>query len=293
MKNVLIFGGSGLVGSKFNNLLKKEFEIISPPASEVDILNQDQLMKILEEENPSWVINFAAITDVEGSEKENGDKDGLCFRVNAIGAQNVAQACKNFNKRLIHISTEYVFDGTKSDNPYTEEDIPNPINWYGQTKLFGEDFVLESGCEAIIMRISMPFTSHYKLKKDIARFFLEQLKAGNNIKAVEDQRITPTLVNDIVNALRVFLESQSSGIYHVSSRDSVTPLEFAKTIAKTFRLNYSLINSISLDEFSKNKKAKLLKFSWLNPTKFEKEFGDDILHLVEESLVILKQEVLL
>lgn len=291
MKKILAFGGSGLVGSKFIGLYNQTFEIAAPTADEIDILNKDAVAKITQEFNPDTIINFAAYTQVESAEGQKDDKEGVCYLINAVGAKNIAEVCKKFDKNLIHISTEYVFDGTKQDSPYTEEDKPNPINWYGQTKLFGEQFVSESGCRAVIVRISMPFSAFYELKKDVARFFLEELKAGREIKAIDDQRVTPTIVSDIANALRVLVESGATGRYHVSSTNSVTPLEFAKTIVEEFSLNYSLINSIKLDEYNKSKKAKLLKFSWLNPTKFEREFGEGILHTVEEGLEIFKKEV--
>lgn len=288
---ILIFGGSGMVGSKFISLYSKTFQINAPDLNETDILKRDQVSKVIEQFNPDSIINFAAFTNVEGAEEQKNDEQGLCYQINALGAKNVAQVAKDFDKYLIHISTEYVFDGTKEESPYIEEDKPNPINWYGQTKLIGEQFVLETGAKAGIVRIAMPFSAYYEFKKDIARFFLEQLKKGNQIKAVADQMITPTLVNDIEDALKVVLESQIVGIYHVSSKTSVTPLEFVKTVAETFHLNYSLISQVSFEEYNKNKKAKLLKYSWLNPAKFERQFGDEILHTVKEGLIIFKQEI--
>lgn len=288
---IALFGGGGMVGTRFISLQKDNFNIDSPSISEVDILNKEAVEKFLQSSEAGAVINFAAITDVEKSETEAGDKAGLCYQINAVGAKNVADVCKNLDKHLIHISTEYVFNGNKSDSPYTEEDAPDPENWYGATKLFGEEFVLDSGCKSTIVRISMPYSPFYKLKLDIARFFLTQLRKGIPIKAIEDQRVTPTLVDDIVSALRILLKYQAMGLYHVSVKDSVTPLELAKTIAEVFHLNYSLIGSISFDEYNENKRAKLLKYSWLNPAKFEKEFGDEVLHTVEESLIIFKQEI--
>lgn len=288
---IVIFGGGGLVGTRFINLQKDNFDIQSPSVAEVDILEKSAVAKFVQSSEAEAVINFAAITDVEKSELEAGDKESLCYQVNAIGAKNVADVCKELGKHLIHISTEYVFDGTKAESPYTEEDTPNPKNWYGATKLFGEEFVLASGCKSTIMRISMPYSPFYELKSDVARFFLTQLQQGNSVKAIEDQRVTPTLVDDIVNALEVLLEKQVLGLYHVSARDSVTPLEFAKNIAEVFHLNYSLISSVSFEEYNKNKKAQLLRNSWLNPAKFEKEFGDEILHTVEEEIVIFKEEI--
>lgn len=290
-KKVLVFGGSGLVGSEFVDLYSNVFEIKSPQSSEVDILKKDQVVKVVEDFKPDTMINFAAFTQVEKAEEEKGDKNGICYLINAIGAKIIAEVCKGFNKKLIHISTEYVFDGIKENAPYTEEDKPKPINWYGATKLFGEDFVLDSGCRAIVARISMPFSGFYFEKKDVARFFLGELRAGKEIKAIEDQMVTPTFVNDIADALKVLVDSESRGIYHVSSTDSVTPLEFAKTIAELFHLDYSLISAMKLDEYNKTKKAKLLKFSWLNPEKFEEEFGQGILHTADEGLVLFKQSM--
>lgn len=291
MKKVLIFGGSGLVGSKFIELHKNYFNIKSPQVAEVDIIKKDQVKKEVEEFNPDSIVNFAAYTNVEEAEKQKDDESGICYQVNVIGAKNIAEVASDFDKHLIQISTEYVFDGSKENSPYVEEDIPKPINWYGRTKYLAETKVLESNKKTTIMRISMPYSSYYDLKKDVVRFFLEQLKIGNKVSAIEDQRITPTLVDDIANSLKVFLENKSEGIYHVSSRDSVSPLELVKTIAKIFQLDYSLISSTTLSEYSKNKKSKLLKNSWLNPAKFEKEFGDEILHTVEEGIIIFKNEI--
>lgn len=291
MKKILIFGGAGLVGSKFIELHKNSFEISAPDANFVDILNKDQIAKKVEDFNPDAIVNFAAYTNVEQAELQKDDQDGICFQVNVLGAKNIADLAKQFDKHLVQISTEYVFDGKKEMSPYTEDDTPNPINWYGKTKYLGEQKVLESGGKAVVMRISMPYSAKYELKKDVARFFLDQLKAGKEVKAVEDQWITPTLVNDIADGLKVLLENNSVGIYHVSGKDSVTPLEFVKTIAETFALDYSLISGVSLDEFNETKKAKLLSYSWLNPAKFERVFGDNILHTVEESLIIFKKEV--
>lgn len=288
---IVLFGGGGLVGTRFINLQKNNFEIEYPSVDEINILNKDVVSKFIQDSSAEAVINFAAITDVETSEGETGDKTGLCYQVNALGAKNVSEVCKDFDKYLIHISTEYVFDGTKAESPYTEEDTPNPKNWYGATKLFGEEFVLASGCKSTIVRISMPYSPFYELKSDVARFFLTQLKEGNAIKAIADQRVTPTLVDDIVNALKILLEKQILGLYHVSSKNSVTPLEFTKTIAEVFDLDDSLIIPISFEEYNKNKNAKLLQYSWLNPAKFEKDFVDQTLHTVEEDLVIFKQLV--
>lgn len=290
MKKILVFGGAGLVGSKFIDLNSQNFEINAPGVELVDILDKDAVLKIVESFNPDSIINFAAYTNVEAAEDQRGDKDGVCFQINAVGAKNVAESARDFNKYLIHISTEYVFDGTKTDSPYKEEDKQRPINWYGETKYYGEQFILESECDLGLVRICMPFSPFYELKKDIARFFLDELKAGNQINAIEDEKVTPTLVSDIANALSVLVGNQEGGIYHVCSKNSITPFEFAKSIAKTFDLDSSLVKPVSFEEYNRNKKGKLLKNSWLSCGKFIGEFGEGILHTIEESLEIFKKE---
>lgn len=291
MKKILVFGGSGLVGSKFIELFDDELEVEAPQMQAVNILEKVQISKAVEDFNPDSVINFAAYTSVEEAEIQKNDKGAIAYQINVIGAKNVAEVCKDFNKHLIHISTEYIFDGEKMDIPYNEDDEPNPINWYGQTKYLGEKEVRLANDKSLIVRISMPYSPLYEEKKDIARFFLEQLKLGNKISAIEDQQVTPTLVNDIAAALKILTDSKALGIYHVSSTGTTTPLDFAKTIAEIFHLDYSLIQSIKFDEYNQTKKAKLLKNSSLNCAKFEKEFGEGILHSIEEGIIAFKKEI--
>lgn len=289
MKKVLVFGGNGLVGSRFVELTEGRFEINSPSIQEVDILKKDQVLKKFEDFNPEVIMNFAAYTDVEEAEDQKDDENGLCFKVNVMGAKNVADSCKKFDKYLIHISTDYVFNG-EGNEPYIEEDTPDPINWYGMTKYLGERSVLESGCPSSIVRISMPYRANYQLKKDIGRFFLEQLRNNQSINVITDQKITPTFVDDIVNALSAILKNKFKGILHVSCKTPTTPYEFTKTIAKTFALNESLISGITFSQYSSNKKAKMLKNSALNPAKFDSIFPG-ILHTLDESISLFKVAV--
>lgn len=291
MKKVLVFGGSGLVGSKFIELYKDYFETSAPQVTEVDILKKDQLINCVQRFNPDTIINFAAYTQVEEAEKQIGNKNGICYLINVVGAKNVAEAAKQLNKKLIHISTEYVFNGVKSDSPYTEADQPNPINWYGTTKYLAEEAVLQADPTVLIMRICMPFRAFYEIKKDVARFFLGQLQEGQEIKAIADQKVTPTLVDDIAHALKVLTDLPCLGIYHVCSINSITPFEFTKLIAQAFNLNTSLIKPISFDEYNKQKQAKVLKNSWLDTSKFVKDFGIDILHTIEENVQTFKRQL--
>lgn len=290
-EKILAFGASGLVGSRFLELNNGRYKIDAPDITEVDILDKRGLISYFEKSQPQTVINFAAYTNVEEAEEQKGDKNGICFQINAVGAKNVAEVCKNYNVHLVHISTEYVFDGKKGESPYTERDIPNPINWYGHTKYLGDNFVLESGASVTIMRISMPYSAHYELKADVVRFFIGRFQANEAILAISDQKITTTLVDDIANALVVLTDAKPSGIYHVSARNWITPFDFANLIGRTFGFDTTLVKAISLEEHNRGKAAPLLRYSWLDPSKFISEFGENILHSIEEGVQILKKQV--
>ena len=289
MDKLLLFGGNGLVGSRFIELFSDIFEIKAPSADEVDILNIESVEKIIQEFNPDALINFAAYTNVEEAENQTDDKNGICYQVNVLGAKNVSKVCQDLDKFLIHISTDYVFDGQK-DSPYTEEDSPNPINWYGMTKYLAEEEVKKANGRNCIVRISMPYRAKYEIKKDIARFFLSELKKGNEIKAIIDQSTTPTFIDNIAKALSEIVKTQVEGIYHVSAKGKTSAFEFAKTIARTFSLDQSLIKGITLAEYAHSKKAKILKNSALDCSKFDQEFPG-ILHSIEEDLHSFKQSV--
>lgn len=290
MKKVLVFGGNGLVGSRFVELFEDQFQINTPAASSVDILNKDQISGMFKKFDPDSVINFAAYTNVEEAENQKDEKEGTCFRLNVVGAKNVAESCREFNKYLIHISTDYVFDGEKEE-PFKEEDTPHPINWYGMTKYLGEKEVLKCNIPSAIARISMPYRAKYEAKSDIGRLFLKKLQEGNKITAVNDQIITPTFVDDIAHALSKILQSKIKGIIHVSCKTPTTPFEFARTIARIFKLDETLISPISLSEYNLNKKAKMLQNSALSPAKFDSLFSG-ILHNLEDSLNLFKREVI-
>lgn len=287
---VLVFGASGMVGSYFIKNLS-DFKIKAPSALDVDIVNPESIQREMKNFLPQVVVNLAAYTNVEEAENQKDDQNGICFKVNSLGPKNLALACQKFDTKFLHISTEYVFDGTKEEAPYQEDDKPNPINWYGMTKYLGEQFVVESGAENTIVRLSMPYTGYFTDKKDIARFFLDELKGNREIAAIDNQRITPTFISGIAAALKAVVEKMPGGIYHVCSSESTTPFEFAKLIARRFNLDESLIKPVSFEEYNRKKRAKLLKNSWLNPAKFIREFGGGILNTIEDDVGFFKQTV--
>jgi dTDP-4-dehydrorhamnose reductase len=284
MKKILILGGSGLVGSRFIELTSATYQIDSPSHNNLDLLNQEEIANYLGNSDAEVVLNLVAATNVDACEEEKDDEGGSVYFLNAMTPLKLAQECQRTGKHLIHISTDYVFDGEKSDAPYTEEDTPNPVNWYGKTKLIGEQNVLNVDPEFTVVRIEMPYSSHFEKKKDFARFFLESLQQGKEFKSIEDQNITPIFVDDLVKALLKFVEEKPAGIWHVASADSTTPYEFAQEVARQANLSPELISPVKFAEFNVGRKASRPHHSWMSVKKFEQRFGTEVLEKNREGI---------
>lgn len=290
-QNLLIFGGAGLIGSKFISLFKDFYSINAPEIDDLDILEKDQLFRYIKNSSAEVIINYAAFTDVDRAEEEKDNKEGLVYRLNSLAVKNLCEICGETKKHFVHFSTDYVFNGEKAAGSYKEEDQQSPLSWYGQTKYFAEQFILESKVPSTIVRTSMPFSSHYDLKQDIVRFFLKQLKENHEIMAINDQMVTPAFVDDLANALNILIKEKETGIYHVVCNTHTTPFDLARIIAEKFGLNDSLIKPTSIVEYNKTRKAKRSKYGWLGVEKFEKRFGKGILHSVEQSIDIFKTQI--
>jgi dTDP-4-dehydrorhamnose reductase len=289
-QKLLILGGSGLVGSRLVELLSSDFELITPSSSEIDLSKAGNFEKFVSDPANSLIgedltiINFVAFTNVDGAENEKGDENGLAYRLNAQVPGEIAEWCEDMSHRLIHFSTEYIFDGAKEDSPYTEEDSPNPLGWYGKTKLQGDNWILESiekGANCVILRITMPFRANLEKKGDLARGLYNRLKNGQPIQAISDGKITPLFIDDLVKVIKgVLAKKEMQGIYNIASTDSTTLEEFVRLIADKAGLDQSLIATITFEEYWKEKvengASKRPKNSWLDSTKIQKELGIEL-----------------
>lgn len=278
MKKLLLTGSTGLVGSRFFDLYKDTFSITTIGRSDTDqlinLMSENAVIKAVEKSNADAVINFAAYTKVDEAEKEKGDKNGEVYIMNVLLPLWLAKACKSSGKILYHISTDYVFSGKKQDNPYTEKDTPDPVNsWYAVTKYEGEQGVINIEGKYSIVRISYPFSGVYRKKPDVARVLVDKLRKKEIYLGVTDQKIKPTSVDDIANALSLLINQNAEGIYHVAGNYSpqsyMTPYQFAKKIAEIMNLNTSLINPISFLELSKKRLAPRPQHTWLDTNKIE------------------------
>lgn len=286
---ILVLGGSGLVGSRFIELAEG-YDIVAPTHDELDLLDLKQLDDYLLVSDAEVVINFAAFTNVDTAEEEKGSEEGNVYKLNVALPEAIANHCAANSKRFIHISTDYIFDG-KKQTPYVEEDEPNPVNWYGKTKMLGEEAVKASEGDWLIVRIEMPYSSHYEKKPDIARIFVKMLTEGKQINGVSDQKITPSYVDTIIWGLLKLIEARSAGIYHLASTDYTTPFGLATMIAEKFNLDKTLIKSVPIAEYNKTRTAIRPINTFLDVTKFEVEFGKGILKTVSESVDEFKRNL--
>jgi dTDP-4-dehydrorhamnose reductase len=286
MQKILIYGGTGLVGSRVLELLSSNFEFIAPTSDEVDLLNEEDIKKNIEQINPEQVLYAAGYTNVDKAEE---DQD-LCFGLNTIAVKTISDISSNLNIPLHYLSTDYVFNGEKSDLAYTEEDEPSPLSVYAKSKRDGEVLALDSNPKNSVIRLIMPYSAVHTKKLDLVRLVLGRLKNGEKVFGVTDQNVNPIFVDDLVFAIGKILENKSSGIYHVGASSFTTPDKFLHLLAKEFNLDENLITPQSFDEFSKTRPAKRPQHSWLDTSKFNKDFGEGILHSVEDGIKLFKEQ---
>ncbi|MBI2085912.1 SDR family oxidoreductase [Candidatus Daviesbacteria bacterium] len=276
MQKLLATGSTGLVGSRFIELVKNNFSVVTLGRNnayiKINLTNKEEVFKTVQSSDADAVINFAAFTSVDEAEKEKNDRDGEVYTINVLLPVWLAEACKSSGKNLYHISTDYVFNGKKEDSPYTEEDIPNPVDsWYAITKAEGELGIIQIKGKCSIIRISYPYSGVYGRKLDIARAVVEKLKNNEQYFGIEDQKIKPTSVDDIALALSFLIEKSASGIYHVagnySPQEYITPYQFAQKVARIMGLNLSLIKPISFLNLSKKRVALRPQHTWLSTKK--------------------------
>lgn len=242
-------GLDGLVGSRFVELYGETYDITNLSlATGIDITNSNEVMEAIGGSSAPVIIHLAAFTDTKAAAEQEGDTNGACYRVNVAGTQAVVDAAKATGKHLIHISTDYVFDGMKG-TPYTEEDTPKPIEWYGQTKFLAEQVVLNSKIPATIIRISFPYRASYEAKADLLAKTLVGIRDRTLHPQFNDTLITPTFIDDIAHVLDLMVEKLPTGIYHAVGGTSVSNFDFAQAVAEAFHEDATVVKQGSLTEY--------------------------------------------
>lgn len=276
---VFIFGGSGLIGSRLISLMKDEFIIIAPSHDEIDVRDKKVVDKKIREVKPDYILYSAGLASVDAADAH---KD-VAFALNSDAVSVVASIASSLKIPLLYLSTDAVFNGSQSERPYTEEDLPNPISIYGKSKHSGERRVLQGSDINCVVRLIMAFSPAYKKKLDFVRKIVNALRSNKRIIGISDQVTNPILVDYLVNAVVAVIKQRASGIYHIGSVDFATNYDFARRIAQCFSLDKKLIYRVRLEEFFAGK-AKRSKYCWLDTTKFRRDFGEGILHTIDDSL---------
>jgi len=252
MAELLITGGSGFVGSAVIRQAPQGTFIQNIDITEgIDVTDPRQVEQAVVASSAPVLIHLAAFVDVSAAHRQWGDEEGLCYRLNVLGARNVARACAASGKHLIHVSTDFVFDG-ESDQPYDEQSTPHPIEWYGATKHMAEEEVIASGAGYTIVRIAFPYTGYPSTKLDLVRTLFGRMKSGETVRAFDDQIITPTYLDDVVDGLLLLArEPQRGEIYHLVGSESLTPYRLGLKIAQAFALDPCLVEPSRLEDFLK------------------------------------------
>lgn len=263
---ILTTGLTGLVGSRIQELLKNQYQFENlGSATGFDITNKEQVIKTILASDFDVFLHLAGKTYVDGCEEDKTiDEKFLnnevqeseivekktAWALNTLGTRNITDAVKEKGKKLIYISTDFVFDGEK-EGGYKEDDPPSPINWYGKTKYEGEKEV-ERLDDHLILRLSYPYRASFT-KKDFVRVYLSLLEDGRPLRMVEDHVMTPTFIDDVARGMDLLIKKNEKGIFHLTGSSFVTPFDAAEMIADEFDLNKSLISKTSRLEYFRNK----------------------------------------
>jgi dTDP-4-dehydrorhamnose reductase len=275
---LLVTGVSGLLGINFAQEMMGRHEIIGVDRGKLthapfhiikqDLLDSNAADYLLDASHPQAVIHCAALADLEACEAD----PSLARRLNTDVPQQLARTCKVRDIPFIHISTDAVFDGEK-DGAYTEDDKPNPLGVYAQTKLEGERVVLAENPKAIVARVNF-YGWSLGGRRSLAEFFFNNLTNNKSMSGFTDVIFCPMLVNDTARLLMKMLKKKLSGIYHVVGPQAMSKYQFGVEIARKFSLRESEITPKSVT-FS-GLVAKRSNNLWLSTHKLSTDLGEDI-----------------
>ena len=232
---ILMTGSRGQIGSQIRKMLPDDWELIATDSKTLDITNANSVENMLAGFQPDILINTAGYTNVDGAENDLEK----AFAINAQGVFNLARSANQHGVRMLHLSTDYVFDGTKY-TPYTESNYPNPLNIYGKSKLAGEVAALSANPNTLIVRTSGVFSGS---NNNFLLHVLSQAKAGEKITVVSDQICCPTYAADLAAALITLARDypQMRGLYHYTSGTALSWYDFARKIVTAAGFDTALV----------------------------------------------------
>ena len=281
---ILIFGANGQLGQSLKSIVANQkldfFDFIFLPKEDSDITNFILLTKVFKKYSPNYIINCAAYTQVDLAE----DFKDEAYSINVIGAKNIATLCKKFHSTFIHLSTDFVFEGNKT-LILNEKDTCSPINYYGLSKLQGEEEIKKTIEEHFIVRTSWLYS---EFSNNFVTTMLRLGKEKDSLNVVNDQIGTPTYAVDLARFIINLIEAESLkyGVYHYSNEGVSSWYDFAKAIFE-YTNNSIKVNPVSSTEFKT--KAKRPSFSVLDKTKTKTNLNTEIKHWRESLKECLKK----
>jgi dTDP-4-dehydrorhamnose reductase len=240
---ILLLGHKGMLGSDLLAQFRFRHEVIGMDQDEINIIHADECLRAVTETRPQIVVNAAAYTNVDGCETAKDE----CFAVNAEAVKNIAEACRGKNIPIVHFSTDYVFGGT-GRRPYMEEDVCNPINVYGASKLTGENHLRTITDNYILIRTAWLYGAK---GKNFVQAILDKAKTSKELTVVDDQMGSPTCTRDLAAAVELLIDKNVRGVFHVTNRGYCTWYEFAKKILKEARIDDVEISPIKTSQLQR------------------------------------------
>ena len=294
-KRILIIGSNGMLAQRlvefFSSLndvelmcSSNEETSLTPNVqySQVDITKKNDVKELILSFFPDFVINTAAYTNVDRAETERE----IAWKVNVVGAENIALYSWTIDAHLIHISTDYIFDG--KSGPYSENDKPNPIGYYGRTKLASENSIRSSGVRFTILRTNVLYGPAKYSRPDFVKWVISSLRDKKEIRIVTDQINNPTYIDDLVSGIQKICETQKEGVYNLGGQELLSRFDFTLRIAKFFGLDSNLVKPILTQELNQPA-ARPLNSGIIN-LKAETELNYKP-RSIEESLAQMKAEL--
>jgi len=298
LKKILITGSNGLLGQKLVQKLyqSEQFDLIATARGEnrikkingftyqsMDISNPEDVNQVFDEYRPDIVINTAAMTNVDACE----DKKEECWKLNVDAVKYLCSAAEKHQSHFIHLSTDFIFDG--KDGPYKEEDSPNPLSYYAESKLAAEEIVKKMQGRWSIARTVLV----YGLVEDMSRSNIvlwakSALEKKQKLTIVNDQFRTPTLAEDLADGCILIAEKEAEGIFHISGKDFMSIVDLVRRVAKHYQLDDSYIEEITTDSLNQAAKRPPV-------TGFVLDKAESILnynpHSFEEGIEILESQL--
>jgi dTDP-4-dehydrorhamnose reductase len=257
MKRILICGANGLLGQRLTMLLsaQTEYEVLSTSHhrtfvfnhqlfdyTQLDITKKSDVKSLLSSFHPTVIINAAGATNVDWCEQHRDE----AWKVNVVGVENLIEAARRVGAHLIHISTDYVFDGKRG--PYSEEDTPSPLSYYGKSKLASENSLRIANIPYTIIRTIVLYGNGVGVKENFPLWVLKNLRSHATIRCADDQISNPTHINDLTYAVIKAYELNRNGVYHVCGAERISRYDFAVKTAEVFGLDSGLIQKVQTSD---------------------------------------------